>query len=115
MKNNLRNHGVEDEFERNRPLEFTSSGLTREELTSRIDKLCDLIASVLESLSDEQLSGMYPEDFHGVPLTARQMLVHLSGHLQWHLGQVDYLRRILTGGRALAQAEIQRSRAKNEG
>jgi hypothetical protein len=38
----------------------------------------------------------------GEPLTTRQFVVHLYGHLNYHLGQIDYLRRVLTGDGALA-------------
>jgi uncharacterized damage-inducible protein DinB len=37
----------------------------------------------------------YPEVVLEVPMTTREFLIHLYGHLNWHLGQVDYLRRIL--------------------
>ena len=43
----------------------------------------------------------YPEDVLGAPLSTRQFLVHLLGHLNYHLGQIDYLRRTLTGGGSL--------------
>jgi hypothetical protein len=37
----------------------------------------------------------------GEPLTNRQFVIHLFGHLGYHLGQVDYIRRVLTGEGAL--------------
>ncbi|HEV7745417.1 MAG TPA: hypothetical protein VGO56_10515 [Pyrinomonadaceae bacterium] len=37
----------------------------------------------------------YPEVVLQAPMTTQEFLIHLYGHLNWHLGQVDYLRRIL--------------------
>jgi len=36
------------------------------------------------------------------------MLMHLEGHLNYHLGQIDYLRRVLTGDSAISLAELPR-------
>ena len=37
----------------------------------------------------------YPEVVLGGATSTQEFLIHLYGHLNWHLGQVDYLRRIL--------------------
>jgi hypothetical protein len=34
------------------------------------------------------------------------LLVHLNGHLNYHLGQMDYLRRAITGHGAIHLAEL---------
>ena len=39
-------------------------------------------------------------------MTTRQFLIHLNGHLNYHLGQVDYLRRITTGKGAIELAGL---------
>ena len=44
---------------------------------------------------------MFPEHVLGTPLTNRQFVVHLYAHFNYHLGQIDYLRRTLTGQGAL--------------
>ena len=85
-------------YNRQRPLEFSTSGLTQADLAARVTRLRELIPEVLEKLSDEQMEARYPEDVLGVPLSTAQMLVHLNGHLGYHLGQIDYLRRFLTAG-----------------
>jgi hypothetical protein len=40
------------------------------------------------------------------PLSTRQFLIHLSGHLNYHLGQIDYLRRVTTGAGAIPLATL---------
>ena len=88
-------------YNRQRPLEFSTSGLTQTDLLTRVARLRELIPAVLEHLSDEQMKARYPEEFLGVPLSTAQMLVHLNGHLNYHLGQIDCLRRALTTNNAL--------------
>ena len=88
-------------YKRTRPLEFSERGPAVEDLMARVETLSIFIPEVLDNISDEGMQEPFPEDFLGVRLTTRQALVHLSGHLQWHLGQIDYLRRVLTAGAAL--------------
>ena len=53
-----------------------------------------------------QLDALYPEAIHGKSITTRQFLIHLLAHLNYHLGQVDYLRRIATGKGAIDLAVL---------
>ena len=85
-------------YERKRDLEFSSKGLTRADLSSRVEKLTQTIPSIIERLSEEELEKEYPQVVLDAPMTTRHFLFHLYGHLNWHLGQVDYLRRMLEGG-----------------
>ena len=80
---------------RNRPLEFSARGLSRHEVCDQLTELINSIPAVIENLSDEQLEMEYPEVVLEAATSTRQFLIHLYGHLNWHLGQVNYLRRIL--------------------
>ncbi len=60
-----------------------------------------MIPGVMQGLSASQLDARYPEAIHGKSITTRQFLIHLLAHLNYHLGQVDYLRRITTGKGAI--------------
>jgi uncharacterized damage-inducible protein DinB len=82
-------------YQRNRALEFSAKGLSRDELGARLVELRQSIPAVIAELSEEQLEREYPEVVLEAPMTTREFLIHLYGHLNWHLGQVDYLRRIL--------------------
>jgi len=93
-------------FDRMRPLEFSSKGLPREELRMRIAELKDAIPSVVSELSSEQMQMEYPEVVLGKPLSTQEFLIHLYGHLNWHLGQVDYLRRALSGNGAVERTGL---------
>ena len=82
-------------YQRNRDLEFSSKEGTRAELSARLAKSRESIPAVIEGLTVDQLEREYPEIVLGVATSTQEFLVHLYGHLNWHLGQVDYLRRLL--------------------
>jgi len=87
-------------YKRNRELEFSLRGMSRLELGARVAELRESIPAVIRDLSAEQMEMEYPEVVLEVATTTRQFLIHLYGHLNWHLGQIDYLRRILVAGGA---------------
>ena len=93
-------------YDRDRPLEFSRRGVEQPELVTRIEAVRILVARVIEELSEQQLAAIYPEQVLSAPITTRQFLVHLNGHLNYHLGQIDYLRRFTTGNGAIKLAEL---------
>ena len=88
-------------YSRRRELEFSSKGILREELVRRVAELKVSIPSFIEGLSPEQFEMEYPEIVLQRATSTREFLIHLHGHLNWHMGEIDYLRRILTDGKAL--------------
>jgi hypothetical protein len=82
-------------YTRDRPSEFSARGVSRDQLIGRITELCALVPSIVASLSDTQLEAIYPEVVFDAPMHTRWFLLHLYGHLNWHRGQLDYVRRIL--------------------
>lgn len=88
-------------FQRQRPLEFSTTGLTRDEVAARIDHVRETIVPIFATAD---LEPLFPETVLGLPLTGRQFVLHLLGHLNYHLGQIDYLRRITTGEGAIKLA-----------
>jgi len=93
-------------YTRQRPLEFSARGVEQTELIARLEAVKASVPRVILGLSDAQLEAVYPEDVLKKPLTTRQFLVHLLAHLNYHLGQVDYLRRVLTGHAAIDLAAL---------
>ena len=93
-------------YTRQRPLEFSTRGVEQAELMARLETVKELVARVVSGLSNEQLDATYPELVLGKPMTTRQFLVHLEGHLNYHLGQVDYLRRFVTANGAIELAQL---------
>lgn len=93
-------------YSRNRDDEFKIRGLDKDELCRRIAHLRDTIPAVIASLSPDRLATRYPEAFLERELSVQASLVHLHGHLGWHMGQIDYLRRILTAGDPVMRAPL---------
>ena len=94
------------DFTRDRPLEFSARGVERDELIARLERVKAQIPPVIAALPDDRLGAIYPEDVMGKPMTTRQFLIHLEAHLNYHLGQVDYLRRVVTGSGAIDLAGL---------
>ena len=93
-------------YTRDRPREFSARGIEQAELVRRIEALRDTMPQVIGALSPGLLDATYPEPFNGSPISTRQFLIHLSGHLNYHLGQIDYLRRVTTGDGAISLASL---------
>lgn len=93
-------------YARQRPLEFSARGVEQAELIARLQAVKDLVPRVIAGLSDAQLDADFPEIVLDKPMPTRQWLIHLLGHLNYHLGQVDYLRRFTTGNGAIDLAGL---------
>ena len=93
-------------YSRTREQEFALTGISRDDLIQRMEQVRELVVKAVAQLSDSELAAVYPEDVLQIPLSSHDFLVHLHGHLNFHLGQIDYLRRILTEGSAVAFAGL---------
>ncbi|HSS96606.1 MAG TPA: DUF1572 family protein [Terriglobales bacterium] len=94
-------------YTRKRDLEFSSKGVSKQELESRLADLKALIPSTIEKLSSEQLETQYPQTIFERATSTQELLISLYGHLNWHMGQIDYLRRILNDGKAVKAAGLE--------
>lgn len=93
-------------YTRQRPLEFSARGIEQADLIARLEAVHEMVPRVVGSLSHGQLDATYPEPVLGQPIATRQFLIHLNGHLNYHLGQIDYLRRYTTGDGAIELAGL---------
>lgn len=89
------------EYTRQRELEFGAKDVPREALALRLEEVQELVYGTVAAVTAGQLDAIYPINVLGVELTTGQFLMHLYGHLSFHLGQMDYLRRVITGDGAL--------------
>ncbi len=80
---------------RDRDKEFSDGGVSREELLVGIDLAAADVRSTLAKLSDEDLASNYPIEVFGYAMTTEFFVVHLATHLNYHLGQINYHRRLL--------------------
>lgn len=93
-------------YVRQRDLEFSSTGLSAADLIQRVEALRDSIPQAAANLTEQQLDADFPQNVLGAPMSSRKFLIHLLGHFDYHLGQIDYLRRVVTGNGAVAQARV---------
>lgn len=84
-------------FIRDRDAEFTSRGRPRARLLAELEAAITAVEQTLPRLTAEQLAAEYPVPVAGRRVRTSDMLVHLAAHLGYHLGQVDYHRRFVTG------------------
>jgi uncharacterized damage-inducible protein DinB len=84
-------------YVRDRPGEFSRRDVPREELIAALDRAIAEIGDALGGMTGEDFAADYPDTVAGVTVTTGDFLLHLVAHTAYHLGQVDYHRRIVTG------------------
>jgi len=84
-------------YVRNRDAEFADKDVPRAELLREIDNAIAAVETGMSKITEADLARPYPEAVGGVSSTTGAFLAHFATHLAYHLGQVDYHRRILTG------------------
>ena len=82
-------------YVRNRPIEFTLKDISKAELIDNIEKTKMVIAAVLDKLTTEHLEKEYPILVFEYKTSTGYLLIHLTTHLTYHLGQINYHRRLL--------------------
>lgn len=84
------------DYKRYRDAEFGSRDLPKAELLREIDGAIAAVGAGIAKVSDADLKKPFPEAVGGVTPTTGVFLAHLAVHLGYHLGQVDYHRRIIS-------------------
>ncbi len=82
-------------YVRQRDLEFSTKDVPRGELAKMIEETIVAVEKGLRAVSDEQLRAEYPLLVFAEKTSTEYMLVHLATHLSYHLGQINYHRRLL--------------------
>ncbi len=89
-------------YVRDRDAEFGARDVPRAELKKTITAAQGEVDSALAKLDPATLDRAYPLAGAGATLSTGQFLVHLATHFGYHLGQLDYHRRVVTGGTSVA-------------
>ncbi len=84
-------------YVRDRPLEFSATNVPRVDMLSEIDKTLSMLETTILKLTNEQLEADYPRVVFKEKTSTYFFLIHLSTHLTYHLGQINYHRRLLNG------------------
>ena len=80
---------------RNRDQEFIIKDVPRNELVAQLEELMLMINKTLSTFDDERMEAEYPIMFDDMKVPNSYVLIRLAIHLNYHLGQVNYLRRVL--------------------
>jgi hypothetical protein len=84
-------------YKRDRDAEFSLRNVDRDELVRNIEAAADEVTRTLATLDVAKMDDPFPLEVGGAKLPTGRFIGHLAVHLGYHLGQMDYHRRIVTG------------------
>jgi len=82
------------DYVRNRDLEFSTKNVSRDELIKEVDRTISTLKKVFDGINDERLNDIYPSDKFGEDVSIGFVLSRLVSHLAYHVGQINYHRRM---------------------
>ena len=80
---------------RQRDLEFSLKNVPRTELVEQIENTINVVETTLDELTEARLREDFPIQVFREKTSTEYMLVHLTTHLAYHLGLINYHRRLL--------------------
>ncbi len=83
------------EFKRDREAEFALKNVSKAELLNGIDTAKEVVAATLNKMNEEDFAKRYPVDVFKKEMTTEFFFISLVAHLDYHLGQINYHRRLL--------------------
>jgi hypothetical protein len=86
----------ESGYVRDRDAEFSTLGLSRAKLLTDIDSTVEVVSRTLADIKEEDLSKEFPVQVFERANSTEWMLIHLLSHFNYHLGQINYHRRLLS-------------------
>ena len=84
-------------YVRDREAEFGRRDVPVSEMVKELDRTVAALGAAFAKLEEEAMDRPFPQEIAGVRPTVGEFLVHLVAHLAYHLGQIDYHRRCVTG------------------
>lgn len=83
-------------YNRDRDGEFSKKNIPRKELLKEIEETKEIVVKTINSLDKNDFNKIYPVDVFNKKMTTIFFLIHITTHLNYHLGQINYHRRILS-------------------
>lgn len=80
-------------YVRNREVEFSTKNLTKTELNNMIDEAKEIVSKTFEQLNEIDLQNDFPFEIFGKHST-EYYLIFFIAHFEYHLGQINYHRRM---------------------
>lgn len=82
-------------YVRDREAEFNDKNIAKSKLLVMISETKQIVSHTILAVDNELMQTNYPSKVFGNEMTHEYFLIHLIGHLSYHLGQINYLRRII--------------------
>ena len=82
-------------YVRDRGAEYELRDIPKLELIKQLEDTIVVIENTLSNITIEDLQAEYKPQVFKEPMTTEYFLVHLASHLAYHLGQINYHRRLL--------------------
>ena len=82
-------------FQRNRDAEFSLKNISKKDLLEDINSTIEIVADSIKSLNNDDFTKTYPIDVMNKPITTGFFMISLIAHLNYHLGQINYHRRMI--------------------
>ena len=79
---------------RNREREFSDKNIETSVIINQLNKAIEILKEVLNKMTDEDIEREFPEKPGGNTMTVGFFLIHFISHINYHLGQINYNRRI---------------------
>ena len=80
---------------RNRDLEFSQKNIPQQQLIKMVEDTIVVVEDGLSKLDEEDMEKEYPLLVFKEKTSTVFFLIHLAVHLDYHLGQINYHRRLL--------------------
>ncbi|AWG26357.1 DUF1572 family protein [Flavobacterium kingsejongi] len=80
---------------RNRELEFSAKDIPKADLILKVEATIAVVIATLDSMNDVQLDDEYPILVLENKTSTAYFMIHLTTHLAYHLGQINYHRRLV--------------------
>jgi len=82
-------------YVRNRDEEFSKKNVPIRDLVAEIELTIQVLKKTFAGLKEDDLQKIYPINVFGYEMTTEYLLTHMATHLNYHLGQINYHRRLL--------------------
>ncbi len=91
-------------YVRDRDAEFTKRAVSRTDLRKELEAARAGVNAGFANVTEARLRQPFPAKFADTELSTQLTLLQFLSHLAYHLGQLDYHRRVVTGNSASANA-----------
>jgi DinB superfamily len=91
-------------YVRDREAEFSKRNVPRNELKQELSRARQGVLAAFANLTEDSLEQVFPANFADAEFSTRLTLLQFLSHLAYHLGQIDYHRRVVTSNSASANA-----------